>query len=362
MFAANDKGIALIITLTAVALIITITLELNRQMRQSVTSAANTKNRLTLVHRVNAGIETAKAVLAKDKTETNNVSLQDNWADPEFLENRLESLPAGNGTLALEISDERSRIQLNALVDFPEGRSFNPAQQQLWQRFFLLLMSAADSGDVDAFAGAEDLSPDMIINPVKDWLDSGDDDAITGISGAEADYYLSLDPPYSIRNGPFRHVKELMRVKNITADMFYGFDIPDYVTVYAMMPADGDPDAFTYDGKININTAPIPVIAALLPEGYGFLAEEIAAFREERANGGYINDLTDPTWYQSVPGAGDIAIDPELITTQSDHFRIVSTAEYEGLTLRATAIVLRRQDEETGRWYCKTLSREYGGI
>ncbi len=49
----------------------------------------------------------------------------------------------------------------------------------------------------------------MIINSLKDWLDSGDDDAITGLSGAESDYYEGLEPPYSCKNGPMDNLGEV---------------------------------------------------------------------------------------------------------------------------------------------------------
>ncbi len=360
MFAVNNKGIALIITLTVVVIIVAVALELNRQMRSAVVSAATTRNHVSLSHMVNSGVEVGKAILARDKTDTLNVSVQDEWANPERIEQYLAQLPFENGSITLEISDERSRLQLNALVTFPEGRDFNPPQHVLWQRFFSLVLAASELGDPSSFfQTGGDLTPDMIINPIKDWLDSGDDDAITGLTGAEDDYYRSLDPPYGIRNGPFKHIKELMRVKNITQDMFYGFDIDNYVTVYGMTPVEGESHSFTYDGKININTAEVPVIAALLPEGYEFLAEEIAVFREEMANGSYIHDLTDPNWYKSVPGAENAEINPALITTQSELFRIVCRARYDHMTLQATVIVVREKDEDTGKFYCRALSWSY---
>ncbi len=362
MFAVNNRGIALIITLTVITIIIAVALELNRQMRSAVISAAATRNHVSLSHMVDSGVEVGKAILAKDKTDTLNVSVQDEWANPERIEQYLAQLPFENGYITLEITDERSRLQLNALVAFPEGRDFNPPQHALWQRFFSLLLAASELGGSSSFFETGDLTPDMIINPVKDWLDSGDDDAITGLTGAENDYYRSLDPPYSCRNGPFKHIKELMRVKNIDQDMFYGFDIDNYVTVYGMTPAGGDSHSFTYDGKININTAEAPVLAALLPEGYEFLAEEIAAYREEKVNGSYIHDLTDPNWYKSVPGAESAEINPALITTQSDLFRIVCRAHYDHMTLQVTVIVIREKDDDTGKWYCRALSWSYQDI
>lgn len=362
MSVGNNRGVALIITLTAVTIIIAVALELNRQMRSAVTSAAIAKNNMSLVHMVDSGIEIGKAILAKDKTETLNVSVQDDWANAEIIEAYLAQLPFENGRITLEISDERSRLQLNALVKFPEGRDFNPVQHDLWRRFFALILSGAELDDQDLFPESENITPDMIINPVKDWLDSGDDDAITGLTGAEDDYYQGLDPPYSIRNGSFKHIKELMRVKNISSEMFYSFDIDNYVTVYGMTPGAEDRHRFSYDGKININTAEMPVIAALLPEGYEFLAEEIVAFREETANGEYIHDLTAPTWYKSVPGAEEVQINPNAITTQSDLFRIVCRAEGNGMALGATVIVLRERDEETGKWQNRALSWQYQDI
>jgi general secretion pathway protein K len=358
MFAGNNRGVALIVTLTAITLIIAVALELNRQMRQSLASAATTKNHMTLVHMVNAGVETGKGILAKNKTDTESVSIQDEWADPEIIKSYLDQLPFENGSIDLEISDERSRIQLNALVKFPEGRDFNSHQHELWQRFFAMLLAGMELEKQD-FSPGEQITPDMIINPIKDWLDSGDDDAITGLTGAENDYYQSLDPPYSAGNGPFKDIRELMRVKNVTEEMFYSFDIYNYVTIYGMLPVEGDRHRFTYDGRININTAEMPVIAALLPDGYEFMAEEIVRFREEKVNGIYLNDLSGPTWYKSVPGAEEININPALITTTSDHFRIVSRAEYDGMTLEATVIVLREQDEETGKAICRALSWSY---
>lgn len=362
MSAGNNRGVALIITLMAITIIIAVTLELNRQMRQSLSSAAANRNYMTLSHMVSAGVGVGEAVLVKDKNDTGSVSVQDEWADPEMMRDYLSQLPFDDGDITLKITDERSRLQLNALVEFPGGQAFNSSQQRIWQRFFSMLFDAeevAGNGGMAFLDTAADPTPDMIINPVKDWLDSGDDDAITGLTGAEEAYYQSRDPSYGCRNGPFKHIRELMRVKNIDEEMFYRFDIDNYVTVYGMTPVEGEKNRFTYDGKININTAEMPIIAALLPEGYAYLAEEMVAFREETVDGNYVNDLTQPDWYQSIPGGSDIEIDPDLITTQSDLFRIECRAEYDDMTLSATVIVRREKDEETGKWLCRTLNWSY---
>jgi len=358
----NNRGIALIITLTIITVILAITFELNRQMRASVTDAAATRDYMTLSHMVGSGVEIANAILVKDKNETEIDSIQEEWADTRVVDEYLAQVPFEKGKISLEITDERSRIQINALVNYPEGRDFNPPQQELWKRFFALLLTQQELADDSLFS--EPLVPDMIINPVKDWLDWNDDDAITGLTGAENAYYQDLDPPYSCRNGPFKDISELLRVKNITPELFSSFEenvpgISNYITVYGMTPLEGDQHRFTYDGKININTAEAPVIAALLPLGEEFLAEEIVAYRDEKTNDEYLHDLTGANWYKEAPGAGDVEIKSELVTTSSDLFRIVCRAELEETAMTATVTVMREKEEETGKWRCRVLNWKY---
>lgn len=58
---------------------------------------------------------------------------------------------------------------------------------------------------------------------IVDWRDSDENPTETvGGTGAESDYYQSLNPPYSAKNAPFDTVDELLLVKGITSDLFYG--------------------------------------------------------------------------------------------------------------------------------------------
>lgn len=43
--------------------------------------------------------------------------------------------------------------------------------------------------------------------------------------GANADYYLSLRPPYLPRNGPFQTVRELLMVRGVTAELLLGNNV-----------------------------------------------------------------------------------------------------------------------------------------
>jgi DNA uptake protein ComE-like DNA-binding protein len=62
---------------------------------------------------------------------------------------------------------------------------------------------------------------DEIADAIIDWRDN--DENPQG-EGAEAGYYENLAFPYTMRNGPLRTIRELLRVKGMTKDLLYGED------------------------------------------------------------------------------------------------------------------------------------------
>ncbi len=348
----NKRGIALLVTLTIVTVLIVVTLEMSRKMRSAVFSAAATRDRTTLLHLASSGINAAKAMLIKDKNNSKSDSLQEDWADPDKISEVLQDISFEDGKVTLLISDELSKIQVNALVEFPEGRDYNATQMFLWGRFLRLLLSLEES--------FEDIEPITIVDSMKDWLDSGDDDAVTGLNGAELGYYQDLDPPYSCRNGPFTHIGELALVRGVIPEIIQGAggtpSISRFITVFGLTKSDSN--TFTYEGKININTAELPVLAAILPLGYHELAQAIYEYRQETSDSGYINDLSSPTWYKNIPGIGNIEIDPNLIKTSSDFFRIESVATLNEMKMKITEVVKREKNAKNGKWECRVLRWE----
>jgi general secretion pathway protein K len=346
---------ALLITLAVVTLLVVTTMELNRRARATVIATAAVRDRHRLSEILASSIHIAMAILIDDKKNTIADSIQEDWADPEKVKSVIESIPFDEGKVEVVITDELSRIQANALVKFPDSHTFNEKQVELWDRFLRLAFMAYEQQD--------EIDPaNTIINSLKDWLDSGDDEAITGLTGAESDYYQDLDPPYSIRNGPLTHMNELLLVKGVTPELFYGTaelpGISSFLTVSGMTDTGAD---FTYEGKININTAEVPVLMALLPEENVDLAVAISDYRIAKSDNTFNHDLSAGTdWYKQVPGAGDIVLDPALITNQSDFFRIEATASLNGLSMTAAVVVKRKKDTESGQIRCHILSWELG--
>jgi general secretion pathway protein K len=346
----NNRGIALFITLVIITVLFVVALELSRKARSAVISTGLTRDRLTVFHMASSGIQAGISMLIKDRIESDFDSIQEDWANPEKISEILKDIPFDSGQVNLKINDELGKIQVNALVSFPEGRKIVPHQQQLWNRF----LEQFTPPDTDA----EDMKPTAIIHSIKDWLDSGDDDAITGLQGAESDYYQSLETPYPCKNGPLDHLGELALIKGITPDLFDEIEsapeIAKYITTYGITDLGGN--QFTYRGKININTADLPVIAAILPPEAKDLAQAIYEYRQENEDSKYMHDLSSPTWYNEAPGSSSIDIDTKLITNASDIFSLEATATLNTMKTTVNAVVQREKDGSTGQWRCKILN------
>ena len=375
----NNRGVALLITLSIITILVTVGLQLNKTTRAKVDNAAAQKDRFTLTQMATGAINVGMAMLIKDAIETKVDSVQEDWADPAKIEEMLAEIPFDDGKVSLVISDELSRIQINALVDFPEGMKFNQTQKELWQRFSKTLLERYK--ETEDNSEMEETDTETIINSIKDWLDSKDDDAVTGLSGAESDYYMGLDPPYKCKNGPFSDIGEVALVKGIPPELFNGFGdllgLSSYLTVYGATSNTSVPPEnstgqvgeseigtgqtkeknFTFEGRININTAELPVLMALLPPEAAEFAKNLYDFRLLKADDDtYVNDLSDPGWYKNVPGFTGIDIGESLITVSSDIFRITATVTRYKTKMTVSAVVQRQKNTESGKLECKLLN------
>ena len=345
---ANNRGIALLMTLAFITLAMSLAVATNRQSRQAIESADAIEHRLLAGQMAAAGVHGAMAVLIRDRYDSETDHLKETWADPDLLAEALQTVAFEDGRLEVRITDEMARIQVNALVDFPQSRQFNIQQQKI-------LMQLIDTLQYNNKAQI-DISSTDIVNAIKDWLDRGDDEAITGLNGAESDYYETLTPPYRCRNGPMPHIGELARVKGISSDLYQGSaSIPglkDCLTVFgAIKQADG---RVSFSGRINLNTAPEPVLAAILPIEYSDFVQTIIQYRAEAEP----EVLESQNWYREIPGAAGLDVNPEAITLSTDIFRIMATAQSGDIRREVTAIVERLIAAEGKGWTCRILAWE----
>jgi len=131
-----------------------------------------------------AGIEKAIAVLNEDETE--NDSFLDLWSNnPEDFNDVM----LNRCRFTVRVIDESSKLNINTAT-----------KEQL--------------------LGLPDMVEE-IADAIIDWRDS--DDTPSG-AGVESGYYESLPYGYIAGNGPFRTLRELLLVKDVTEELFYGED------------------------------------------------------------------------------------------------------------------------------------------
>jgi general secretion pathway protein K len=350
-----SQGTALLVAMAVTVVLVALALAINGKIQKAVDAGQREVARTVALNAATGALHTAMAVLAEDQRASRIDSLAEGWADAGKVSALAMAGAADGVVIRMQISDERAKIQVNALVDFPRGQQVNPAQQLLWERF--LGFSAFD-GLAEA-----DMTPTMIVGALKDWLDRGDDDALTGLGGAERAYYESLPVPYRCRNGPLPAVDELRLVRGIGRPLLDGKPdqpgIGAFLTVHAMRSATaGAQPGGSYDGRINLNTAPLPVLMALLPEEYQDLAAVIDEFRRQALEDEAPEVFTDPLWYRNAPGCQSLTIDPELITTASDHFRVQAEAAFAGVRVATSAVIERRADPLKAQTGCRIVMWE----
>ena len=99
----------------------------------------------------------------------------------------------------------------------------------------------------------------------------------------------------------------------------------------------------------------------MMPSENTDYAQAIFDYRNEKDGETFIHDLSADGWYKNVPDIpSDFTIDPKLIRTSSDFFRITSSAQLNGGEETVTAVVRREQEKKTGKWTCKVLRWQVG--
>jgi general secretion pathway protein K len=318
----DNRGIALILVLMIISIIVVVTLDFHTDMRSEFTAAANVRDGIMLRYLAKSGFNLAMAILAKDAEDDENPcdTLREYWANTEAVSAGSSMLPNSEGRITVDISDCSAKIQINSLVT--EKGGFDHPQKMTLERFL----------NLPEFELDEEMVKSMV-DSIKDWIDADDDETDFG---AENSYYQAQDAPYACENGPIRAISSIRKVKGFADIPQEIFDkITDQLTIYG-------------DGKININTADLPVLQSLSDGITPALAEDIITHRQNETN-----DLCASSWYKDVPGMNVEQIPPDLITLKSSFFEISSaaTVDVQQGTISLTKYVkgvVNRKDEKKG--------------
>lgn len=324
----NNRGMALLMTILIISLILVITLRFNASMRSSLTSASNLQDNVALDYMAKSVFNSARAVLSVDGAEGNIDTLHEDWANLAAA-SQYFSYFFSRGQGGMNITDHSGRLQVNSLIMRKEDEwVVNDVQKKVWTK--LLSSAEFEIGEQEA-AG--------IVEAVVDWIDEDDD--VLGFGGAESSYYQGLEKPYAPRNGPMEFIEELLLIRGVTPELFYGTDeVPGLATL--VTPYGGD-------GKININTADPLVLGALADEIEPDMVDGMLTYRDDENA-----DLSNPEWYKWAPGfPSDIEIPPDLITTASSYFEISTEVFVEKMSKKVRGMVARGPGSHTEIIYWK---------
>lgn len=234
----SQKGAVLIVVLWVLVAMSLLALSFSAAIRTEVSATKNVVDQKQSYYFARAGIEYAVYRILEAQMTFFQVQQQQEQgpgAIPEVLTGFLQ-LELANGGADVEIIDETGKINLNTA---PPHLIYN-----------LLIMVGVDPGLAD-----------VITDSVEDWRDP---DELHRANGAENDYYQALPHPYPAKNGPFDLPEELLLVRGVTAEIYYGrkglTDAGERVEYYGLQKYF---TAFTRTVQINVNSAPLPVLAAV---------------------------------------------------------------------------------------------------
>lgn len=202
----NSKGYVLIIVLLMTSLLISITGNFIVETQTSIGYMKKFDGRLRAGCLARSGVELMKLLLEADKkgisgamlggksTSSTIDSYYDIWAM------QFPPIPMEDGTLEMEITDENSKININAFAnEFTEKTKY----YYIGQTFFINMGLPMDFADA-----------------LHDWVDP--DDQRMPYGAETGDYYLTLTPSYSAKNRAMDSIDEMLMIKDMTPEIFYG--------------------------------------------------------------------------------------------------------------------------------------------
>jgi general secretion pathway protein K len=245
----DERGFALLAALWLLVVLSVVGLELSLHTRDARRTAANAGDYTRARAAAEAGLEHARARLARllrehgpDAGRIDPRSALDPWAAER---NQLpDSVLMGAARYSVHLREVGTALNLNRATE-----------EEL---FRLLLALSVDAGRAE-----------QVAQSAMDWRDADD---FRRARGAERDDYLRAGSERLPRNAPFEEVGELRYVRGVTPELFAL--VSPYLTVLG-------------SGRVNLNSANRPVLLALP----GMSEEAVAVVMRTRSEGRPIGNL-----------------------------------------------------------------------
>ena len=200
----DNRGLVLVAVLWIVMVMTAIVAIVGQTSRLDMKMATGAMDEVRCKWACRAGTETALAVLNEDPKDAD--CLLDLWSDNE---EDFDNIQLERCRYSVRVVDEAGKLNINTATK-------------------------------DQLMSLPDMESD-IADAIIDWRDRDDTPAA---EGAESGYYANLSLPYTIRNGNFKTVRELLAVKGVTEGLLYGEDtnLNDQLD-YNEMDGDASPPA-----------------------------------------------------------------------------------------------------------------------
>jgi general secretion pathway protein K len=244
----GEKGVALIVVLWIFIFLFVVAFEFSTAAREEASGAHRFSDETQGYYLAVAGFQRGLYDFLGQPTGGGAIQAEQQKDDPFDGEWRSHSL--GGGVFRFRLVDQGGKININRASD------------QALRRVLTHL-------------GMDPRQRDVLVDSIMDWRDPDD---LHRPNGAENEYYASLTPAYTAKNGPLDSLEELLWIRGVTRELFFGVDGapgPETPGTIALR------DIFTVDSpidRVNLRTASAEVIHALT----GIPLERCRSFVEER--------------------------------------------------------------------------------
>ncbi len=309
-----QRGAALIIALLVVAMVVMLATALSSDFLVMFRRVENQIYSEQAYAYMRGAEALARAALLYDLQKddaTRNDNLAEDWA-------QTQQYPTDFGSIGGQLEDLQGRFNLGSLAT--GGGSTPPGQYAGYKAQFIRLLMALPLEEPLGLDQAQALT-----DAITDWIDADSD--VSGLSGAESEYYESAEPAGRPANRMPAGISELMLVRGMTPEVYRA--LAPLITVW--------PAKAGAVSTININTAPPELLRSLGGlgndelQGFQPLTDaEVEVLLEARKPPRYIKDIEEVNTLLNPTGASSRKISTAGWDVYSDYFMLNTVTDFGG--------------------------------
>jgi general secretion pathway protein K len=334
----NSDGIALIMVMCAIVVLSILAAAFAYSIKVETRLAQNADSEEQLLWLGTSGVQRACWILSQHPPGEPYDSLNQKWAggSGSLAESNsvlssvsLDNYPVGDGTVSIKIIDLERKVNINTAI--------YPANSQMILQALTLM--GVDASDIS-----------VVSDSILDWIDSDD---LPRVAGVESDYYQGLPLPYYAKNAPLDDLSELLLVKGVMPEMYWGSNATNHTpSVFqhklGLGTAPGQAPDYPFglveiftpfsNGKINVNTADVTVLQ-MIPGVDAAMADAIV---KQRAGPDGVDGTEDDMPFSNPGQLGGFGIqNTSVCDTRSSTFEVHVTAQLGDYKREYVAILAR---------------------